>query len=210
MCSVMALGIKPDTGDPWLEATNDAVGFGAHAGGDGEDGIMHLTEPGCRNNPVEVLEVKGPMIIESYGFRPDSGGPGKHRGGVGVSRVYRFLEPTTAISILYKTKSAPWAIDGGTEGDPNHIVINPGDDEIVKGGSYNLLEADTVLANNTGGGGGWGNPFERDPSQVSDDVRNGLVSLQAAQRDYGVAVDPATFEVDQDRTDELRLAGQPA
>lgn len=210
VCSIMALGIRPDTGDPWLEATNDAVGFGAHAGGDGADGCMHLTEPGCRNNPVEVLEVKGPMILESYGFRTDSGGPGKHRGGVGVSRVYKFLEPTTAISILYKTKSPPWAIDGGTEGDPNHIVINPGEDQVRQGGSYNILEGGTVLANNTGGGGGWGSPFEREPSEVAADVRNQLVSLEAAEHDYGVVVDPATFEVDEDRTKELRLAAQPA
>lgn len=209
VCSIMALGVKPDTGEPWLEATNDAVGFGAHAGGDGADGVMHLTEPGCRNNPVEVLEVKGPMILESYGFRTDSGGAGKHRGGVGVSRVYKFLEPTTAISILYKTKSAPWSIDGGTEGDPNHIIINPGENQIVQGGSYNFLEGGTVLANNTGGGGGWGNPFERDPSAVAVDVRNELVSLEAASRDYGVAVDPKTFAVDEDKTAELRMAAQP-
>jgi N-methylhydantoinase B len=81
VCSMMGLGVHPATGEPWLEATNEAVGFGAHAGGDGEDGIMHLSEPGCRNNPVEVLETKSPMFIESYGYRPDTGGPGRHRGG---------------------------------------------------------------------------------------------------------------------------------
>ena len=205
VCDVMALGMNPRTGGPWLEATNDAVGFGAHAGGDGEDGIMHLTEPGCRNNPVEVLEVKGPMLIEHYGYRPDTGGPGKHRGGVGISRVYRFLAPTTAISILYKTKSAPWGISGGKEGTRNHIVIDPGTaKEQRKGGSYNFLEADQVLANNTGGGGGWGNPFERDPHSVAKDVRNGFVSFEAAESDYGVALDPTTFAVDQVRTAALR------
>lgn len=204
VCSVMALGVRPDTGDPWLEATNDAVGFGAHSGGDGEDGIMHLTEPGCRNNPIEVLEVKGPMLIESYGYRQDSGGAGHHRGGVGVSRVYRFLAPTTAISILYKTKSPPWAIGEGGEGDPNHIIINPGEDEVVKGGSYNILDTDTVLANNTGGGGGWGSPLARDPNMVADDVRNGFVSVEAAQREYGVVVDPNSFEVDGEASESER------
>ena len=66
--SMMGWGIDPRTGEAWLEATNEAVGFGAHAGGDGEDGIMHLSEPGCRNNPVEVLEMKAPLFIESYGY----------------------------------------------------------------------------------------------------------------------------------------------
>lgn len=205
VCSVMALGIDPRTGGPWLEGMNDAVGFGAHAGGDGEDGIMHLSEPGCRNNPVEVLEIKAPMMIDHYGYRPDTGGPGKHRGGVGISRVYRFLAPATAIAILYKTVSPPWGINGGKEADPNHVVIDPGtENEERKRGSYNFLEAGQVLANNTGGGGGWGNPFERDPALVAKDVRNGFVSIEAAERDYGVAVDPATFSVDTTRTATLR------
>ena len=205
VCSVMALGVDPRTGGPWLEGMNDAVGFGAHAGGDGEDGIMHLSEPGCRNNPVEVLEIKGPLMIDQYGYRPDTGGPGKHRGGVGISRVYRFLAPSTAISIVYKTLSPPWGINGGKEADPNHVVIDPGtENEERKGSSYNFLEAGQVLANNTGGGGGWGNPFERDPAKVAKDVRNGFVSAEAAERDYGVAVDPATFNVDTKRTATLR------
>ena len=87
VCSMMGLGLNPRTGALWLEATNEAVGFGGHVGGDGESGIMHLSEPGCRNNPVEVLEIKSPMFIEHYGLRPDSGGPGEHRGGLGMSRV---------------------------------------------------------------------------------------------------------------------------
>ena len=95
---IMGVGIHPETGAAWVEATNEAVGFGAHAGGDGEDAIMHLSEPGCRNNPVEVLETKAPWIIETYHMRQDSGGAGLHRGGVGVSRHYRFLEPSTTSS----------------------------------------------------------------------------------------------------------------
>jgi N-methylhydantoinase B len=168
VCSMMGLGINPATGEAWLEATNEAVGFGGHAGGDGEDGIMHLTEPGCRNNPVEVLETKSPMFIEHYGYRPDSGGGGEHRGGVGVSRVYRFTAPSTGICLVYKTKTKPWPIDGGRPGDNNHIVLNPGtDNEVVTGGSYNHLAAGDVLANNTGGGGGWGDPLRRDPAKVA-------------------------------------------
>src|SRR5262245_58909980 len=160
VCSIMAFGINPRNGGPWLEATNDAVGFGAKASGDGEDGIMHITEPGCRNNPIEVLEVKGPMLIEYYGYRPDTGGPAQHRGGVGVSRVYRFLAPTSAISILYRTISPPWGLEGGRDAKPNRIVLNPGTAaEQVKGGGLNVLAADEVIVNDTGGGGGWGNAF---------------------------------------------------
>jgi len=207
VCSVMALGELPGSGAPWLEATNDAVGFGANAGGDGEDGIMHFTEPGCRNNPIEVLEAKAPMMIEHYGYRPDSGGPGEHRGGVGVTRSYKFLAPSTAISILYKTKSAPWGIDGGHEAVPNEVVLNPGTpSEETKGGSYNHLDTDAVLVNNTGGGGGWGDPLKRDVGLVVNDVRNGYVSAGKAEEHYGVAIDPVTGLADTEATDRLRFA----
>lgn len=205
ICSMMGLGVNPRTGEAWLEATNEAVGFGAHAHGDGEDGIMHITEPGCRNNPIEVLESKSTMIIDHYGYRPDTGGAGKYRGGVGVSRVYRFTEPSTAICIVYKTKSAPWAVAGGFEGLPNQIVVNPGTEkEQVKAGSYNLLEAGEVLANNTGGGGGYGDPRTREAELVAEDVRNGYVTITAAKRDYGVVLEESSFTVDRDATDALR------
>ncbi|MFG1694419.1 hydantoinase B/oxoprolinase family protein [Nonomuraea sp. NPDC049309] len=208
VCSMMGLGVNPRTGEAWLEATNEAVGFGGHAGGDGEDGIMHLSEPGCRNNPVEVLETKSPMFIEWYGYRPDSGGPGRHRGGVGVGRTYRFTAPSTGICLVYKTKTRPWAIGGGRPGESNHVILNPGTDrEVVQGGSYNRLEAGEVLVNNTGGGGGYGDPFEREPARVAADVRNGFVSVESAARDYGVSVDPVTFEVDEEATARLRAAG---
>ena len=209
VCSMMGLGVNPRTGEAWLEATNEAVGFGGHAGGDGSDGIMHLSEPGCRNNPVEVLETKSPMFIESYGYRPDTGGAGRNRGGVGVGRAYRFTAPSTGICLVYKTKTKPWAIDGGLEGDNNHILLNPGTDrEVRQGGSYNHLAAGDVLVNNTGGGGGYGDPLQRNPVQVARDVRNGFVSVRAAEQDYGVVVNPSDFSVDTVATAQRR--GTPA
>ncbi|MEU8270369.1 hydantoinase B/oxoprolinase family protein [Sphaerisporangium sp. NPDC049002] len=203
--SMMGLGVNPRNGEAWLEATNEAVGFGGHARGDGEDGIMHLSEPGCRNNPVEILETKSPMFIESYGYRPDTGGAGRHRGGVGVGRTYRFTAPSTGICLVYKTRTKPWPIGDGRPGENNHIVLNPGTDrEVTQGGSYNRLAAGDVLVNNTGGGGGYGDPFEREPERVAKDVRNGFVTAAAAARDYGVVVDPDTFQVDLDATAGLR------
>lgn len=207
VCSMMGLGINPRNGEAWLEATNEAVGFGGHAGGDGSDGIMHLSEPGCRNNPVEVLETKSPMFIESYGYRPDSGGAGRHRGGVGVGRVYRFTAPSIGICLVYKTKTKPWPIDGGLEGENNHVILNPGTDrEVVQGGSYNHMDPGEVLVNNTGGGGGYGDPLLREPPRVAHDVRNGFVTVQAAERDYGVVVDPSSFLVDEPATAGRRKA----
>jgi N-methylhydantoinase B len=204
VCSMMGLGINPRNGEAWQEATNEAVGFGATADFDGEDGIMQLSEPGCLNNPVEVLEAKSSMIIDSYGYRPDTGGAGRHRGGVGVQRTYRFTAPSTGICLVYKTKTRPWSIDGGNEGEPNVIILNPGTDrEIRQGGSYNVLDTGDVLVNATGGGGGYGPAFERDPEAVAHDVRNGFVSFEKAMTDYGVKVNN-DFSVDAERSAELR------
>lgn len=205
VCSMMGLGMNPLNGESWLEATNEAVGFGGHSSGDGEDGIMHLSEPGCRNNPVEVLEMKSPMFIQSYGYRADSGGPGQNRGGVGVGRSYRFEAPSTGICLVYKTKTRPWPIGAGRPGESNHIILNPGTDrEVRQGGSYNHLDEGDVLANNTGGGGGYGHPYDREPERVAKDIRNGFVSLEAAAREYGVAVNADDYSVDVKKTDNLR------
>jgi N-methylhydantoinase B len=194
--SMMGLGVHPETGKVWLEATNEGVGFGGHAGGDGENGMMHLTEPGCRNNPIEVLETKAPMLIEDYGLRVDSGGPGRHRGGLGLRRTYRFLADSTALTIVKKTKTSPWGTAGGQDGDAGSVVLRPGTDREVKTGAvYESMATGEVLVNNAGGGGGWGNPLERPVDQVVEDVREGYVSVEAAARDYGIVVDPESLEV---------------
>ena len=203
--SVMGVGVHPDTGKMWLEATNEGVGFGAHAGGDGENGIMHLSEPGCRNNPIEILETKAPWIIENYKLRQDSGGPGEHRGGVGVTRTYRFLADSSALTLVKKTKTKPWGMAGGKEGGNGHVILRPGTErEDVTGMVYESMAPGDVLVNNAGGGGGWGNPFNRDPQKVLEDVRNEYVSLQEAQQEYGVVIDPETMTIDVAATEAAR------
>jgi N-methylhydantoinase B len=212
VCDIMALGVNPRTNQFWLEATNDAVGFGGHAGGDGEDGIMHPTEPGCRNNPVEILESKAPLLIERYSYRQDSAGAGKNRGGVGIERAYKFLAPSNAIVINYKTKSDPWGVNGGSVGVRNRVLVNPGEaNEKVVGVSNNAFGVGGKITNLTGGGGGWGNPFEREPDRVLEDVIQGYVSLDSAERDYGVKIDAASLTVDIAKTNGLRSSksGKP-
>ena len=203
---IMGLGIHPETGLHWLEATNEAVGFGGHSDGDGEDGIMHLTEPGCRNNPVEVLETKGPMIIENYGIRQDSGGPGHHRGGVGVFRTYRFLHDSQALAVVKKTKTAPWGMAGGQDGTPGAVTIWPGTDKERTNGALHEkdLRPEDVIINRSGGGGGWGDPHTRDPQKVLADVRDGFVSARSAREDYGVVINFDDWTVDERATAALR------
>ena len=203
---VMGLGVHPETGIPWLEATNEAIGFGAFEGNDGEDGIMHLSEPGCRNNPVEVLETKGPWIIENYGFRQDSGGPGEYRGGVGVTRTYHFKHDSQALAVVKRTKSAPWGMNGGKDGAPGYVTIWPETERERTNGALHEkdLKDGDVIINSSGGGGGWGSPFERDPQLVLDDVVNDFVSLASARRDYGVVIDEQALSIDEGATAALR------
>lgn len=205
VCSMMGVGVNPRTGKMWIEATNEGVGFGGHAKDDGENGIMHLTEPGCHNNPVEVLETKAPLFIERYGLRTDSGGPGEHRGGLGITRVYRFLAPASAVTLVKKTKTRPWGIDSGREGENCHVIVRPETvQERVTGMVYEAMTSGEMLANCSGGGGGWGDPYKRDPAKVLEDVQNGYVSLNSARRDYGVVIDAETMTVDTKATATLR------
>ena len=159
---VMGVGIHPDTGQYWLEATNEGVGFGAHADGDGETGIMHLSEPGCRNNPIEVLETKAPWLIEAYAIRKDSGGTGRHRGGLGVLRSYRFLADAACLTLVKKTRTRPWGMAGGGDGVQGQVIVRPGTDREQVRVVYGCSPARCV--NCSGGGGGWGDPARRDPA----------------------------------------------
>ena len=205
---VMGVGIHPKTGKMWVEATNEGVGFGGHKYGDGENGIMHLTEPGCRNNPIEVLETKAPMLIDNYYLRQDSGGPGEHRGGLGLSRTYRFLTDSSVLTLVKKTKTKPWGMAGGKDAENGHVILWPGTQkEVVTGGVNQPMKSGEVLINNSGGGGGWGDPFKRDPQRVLADVRNEYISLKSAKKDYGVVIDPQTMTVDEKATAALR--GKP-
>ena len=202
---VMGVGLHPDTGQYWLEATNEGVGFGAHAGGDGETGIMHLSEPGCRNNPVEVLEIKAPWLIENYAIRQDSGGPGENRGGLGVTRTYRFLADATCLTLVKKTRTRPWGMAGGSEGANGQVIVRPDTpQEQVTGAVYEQMKPGEVLVNHSGGGGGWGIPTRRNANAVLDDVRDDYVSLHAARTDYQVVIDPERMEVDTEATAVLR------
>ena len=205
LCSMMGVGTHPRTGKIWLESTNEGVGFGGHASDDGEHGIMHLTEPGCQNVPIEILETKAPLLIEQYGLRQDSGGVGEHPGGLGVTRTYQFLAEASALTLVKKAKTRPWGMAGGHTGENCHVILRPGtDQEQTTGMVYEPMAPGEVLVNCSGGGGGWGEPLNRDPEKVLEDVRNAYISLTSAERDYGVVIDPKALTIEATATEELR------
>jgi N-methylhydantoinase B len=155
---------------------------------------------------VELTEATYPLFVESYRLVPDSGGAGKYRGGLGSRLQIRLLSPATLFAFIEKGKSPHWGIGGGKAGLRNYSVVRPdsGDEfEVLKTSGMQLEAGCRVLAT-AGGGGGYGNPLERDVAKVLRDVINGYVSVEQARQDYGVIIDPQSFEVDDLATNRLR------
>ncbi|MFI7509650.1 hydantoinase B/oxoprolinase family protein, partial [Micromonospora aurantiaca] len=154
---------------------------------DGIGPANHLCQTQARNTPVEVLESKTGMFFERLEIRTDSGGAGRFRGGCGLRRDIRFVTPGEFLSVIKKTKSAPWALAGGEQPEPNQVVVFPGTDREHRVSTRRTAVAvgDRVTLL-TAGGGGHGDPRSRDPEAVRRDVAEGYVSARAARDVYGV------------------------
>jgi N-methylhydantoinase B len=145
---------------------------------DGNDG---LTNPAslAANIPVEVAESEFPIVIERYGLVPDSGGVGKHRGGLAVERVWRCLTPDTSL-IVRSDRAAhpPYGLHGGAPGalSSNLLVRADGTEERLPSMFSTTIQPGDVYVHRTAGGGGWGDPAERDPQRIADDLADGKVS----------------------------------
>lgn len=184
-------------GQPYLHVMPHAGGWGGFDGGDGEDGLINNVNGGFKDYPVEVFEVKYPAMIRGYGFRPDTGGPGRFRGGCGLYRTFE-IEPEASLYLWFERSVTPaWGLFGGRDAVGPDVVVNPGreDERHMLKVNAHALAPGSVVELRTGGGGGFGNPAERDPERVREDVRDGFVTLEAAARDYGVVLDPDTLEV---------------
>ncbi|WP_329069506.1 hydantoinase B/oxoprolinase family protein [Streptomyces sp. NBC_01429] len=166
-------------------------GTGAREGADGVDGrdsgISNLA-----NNPVETVETEIGAEIVRYALRPDSGGPGRWRGGCGLELVFRILGDDCRLLArgLERMRFRPWGAAGGGPGVPAELVVNEGRDDERRHGKIDMValrKGDTVTLR-TSGAGGYGDAWTRDPAAVLDDVRRALVTERAAARDYGVAI----------------------
>ncbi|AGZ41796.1 hydantoinase B/oxoprolinase family protein [Actinoplanes friuliensis] len=191
-----------------------SIGFGGIPGrplGDGPDG--HSLWPSFVNIPCEFLESYYPLRIEKWETLADTGGAGLHRGGNGVDVAYRFLEPGTIAIHDDRWLMYPWGVNGGTPGARGRKWIDRagGEREILPSKCHDVpVHPGDVLHFVTWGGGGWGDPLERDPALVGLEVRRGLVSSDGARR-YGVVTDDGGA-VDTDGTEDLRRrlrAGRP-
>jgi N-methylhydantoinase B len=185
-------------------------GWGAKKTEDGVSATVCLNDGDTHNGPNEQAEAKYPIVVERFELIPDSGGPGKHRGGLGIARTVRALTPIVVNSQSDRAKCPPWGLDGGGDATGNRMALRlngqwkddfPNAQVLVA-----QLKAGDAYRISSGGGGGYGLAFERRAEDVAEDVRQGYVSVQAAAERYGVVVDPKTFAVDRAATAKLRSA----
>lgn len=162
-------------------------GTSAHDGTAIIQAMNHITP----STPVEVLESEYPVRVRRFDVRVDSGGPGRYRGGVAYVREYEFLEEAIVTVRTTNHRYTAWGLAGGMSPPPARATLNPdgGDREELEPIVTREVNAGDVVRFELSGGGGYGDPRERDPEMVLADVRNGYVSAAAAAERYGVAID---------------------
>jgi N-methylhydantoinase B len=201
-------GTDPRTKRYYVCAEGDAGGYGGKPYEDGEHAFFSMDLGDTYNVPVEVAEVRYPWRVERFELRQDSGGPGKFRGGLGVIRDYRIIGHKTGLTVTTdRVKyTPPWGLFGGKPGKPNITVVyrNNGKQEEWRKISNLPLDENEVVSFQTGGGGGYGPPLERDPDLVLRDVINGYVTFESIRDDYGVVINKDKMSVDQEATKKLR------
>jgi N-methylhydantoinase B len=145
------------------------------------------------NNPIEIVESEYPLIIERYGYVPDSGGAGKFRGGLALLRQYRFLAEEGILQLRTDRRTyLPYGLQGGRDGTPSaNLLWRDGKVQELPSKCRLTIRRDDVFRHVLAGAGGWGSPAERDPAHTAHDVAEGKLSPGYAQHEYGVAVGPA-------------------
>jgi N-methylhydantoinase B len=182
-------GTREAGGTPWADGAPHPVGQGATAAADGANALMYLSESATRFTPAEIWEVRNPWRIERCALAVDSGGPGRHRGGLGLDLSFRMLEDCYLTSALARTRLLPWGLRGGQPGRPNGLTVEYPDGRTA---SYDLrtrvaLPKGALVHLRTGSGGGYGDPADRPAELVRADLADGYITAQHARRWYGQA-----------------------
>jgi N-methylhydantoinase B len=197
---------KRGDGRPWHSVIIRGGGMGASSQRDGD--YDYIFPANGANTPVEIMENDTPLLVESRELLPDSGGPGRYKGGLGRRVVFRVPDdryaPSGPVNLGIQSgrfRYPPEGLFGGSDGAKARFLVNDED-----GNPYGLTQlspGDRVVMD-AAGGGGYGAPLERDPALVAADVAEGYVSRESAREDYGVVIDPETGAVDEVATASLR------
>ena len=194
-------GINPKTNEFYIAFIGPTGGgWGAKRTEDGVSATVCINDGDTHNSPAEQLETKFPILIENYNLRQDSGGPGEFRGGLGCENTVQARADLMLNAQVERMHCKPWGLNGGMEAAGNAVVLRANgtwkeDYPNAKLLTARILEGD-AFAVRSGGGGGFGDPHKRPAETVAHDVRQGYVSVESAERDYGVICDEAgTLEV---------------
>ena len=207
--SIIIGGRSNKTGKGYVQYEIFGGGSGGRSGKDGVSGT-NVNQSNAKIAPIEIIEAEFATRVRRFELIPDSGGPGKFRGGLGFVREYEVLDNDARFSLRSTKHSvAPKGIDGGSDGKPGLCTLNPGTDKarvIPSRYSDHVMHPGEVFSLDTPGGGGLGSPLEREPQRVLNDVRNGYVTQQRAREAYGVAIDAADgdFILNDAQTRQLR------
>ena len=179
--------------------------WGGRPWGDGVQGNSNMFA-NMASQSVELIESQNPIQILRYELIPDRAGAGKYRGGVPYRRDYLFTEEEAVLQVRSdRRRFRPYGLYGGYAGRPSRNVLNPDKEARLLDSKVTMhLRRGDVFRHELPGGGGWGDPLDRDPSNVLNDVRNEYISVEGANRDYGVVIDSSTWTVDLVATRNLR------
>jgi N-methylhydantoinase B len=205
------------SGEPFMVSLFQVGGTGARAS---KDGLNTTGFPsGVAGVPAEVIETLSPLVQQRRQLRPDSGGPGKYRGGLGQATEFghRGSGPWSVSAMIDRTQFAGQGLEGGKPGALGEFLADG--EKRLPPKTVIWFEPNMQVNLNLPGGGGYGEPFERDPERVLEDVINGYITLAAAQNDYGIAVRylggadclvrlPEHYAIDWPATKELRRRDQ--
>lgn len=179
-----------------INVVNSCVGgSGGRPTDDGFDGVDFMFGF-MRNTPAEILESETFILMRRYSFLRDSGGPGKFRGGLGISLEFQVTAPDATVIArgMDRTRFDPWGVHGGHPGSRTPpVMVNPGTDRqrAIRKLDVLRLEAGDVVRIESPGGGGYGSPLERDPWRVALDLELGFISPKSAGTIYGLKLDDA-------------------
>ena len=203
-------GIEPKSGRFFIGNFGPlGGGWGAKMTEDGMSATVCLNDGDTHNSPVEQIETKHPLIVEKLTLRDGSGGAGRNRGGLGIARTVRARAPLSLNTTIDRVHCRPWGLAGGGDGAGNAVTLRLDGREITELPNAKVLvqrlKAGDSFTLMSGGGGGFGNPREREPERVAFDVAEGYVSLEEARDLYGVVL-RADGGIDVDATRRLRAA----
>jgi N-methylhydantoinase B len=201
-------GINDKTGEPFAIVEPQPGGWGAGYDMDGTSGLVACGDGETYIASTEVYEKNFPILVERYLLNTQDGvGHGKYRGGFGVIREYRILNSQALVTIqVGRHDFPPWGVNGGLNGSGNKVVIIRQGEEPreVRRLTAEVFKKGDLISIRTSGGGGWGDPLEREPKLVLEDYKNDLITLDIAANIYGVIIDPINNEINWEKTKEQR------